>query len=70
MLTNASKAGNAVAQNNLGVFYLEGLDGFKDEFMAIKWFTESAKNKYQPAMLILGMLYLQGVGVEQNQEKG
>lgn len=63
LLVEAANAGNAIAQNNLAVFYMEGMSGHSDEFTAIEWYKKSADAGYPPAQLAIGLAYIQGTGV-------
>ena len=70
LLELAARAGNVVAQNNLGIFWFEGLGGKSDEFKAFSWFESAAKKDYPPSILFLGMSYLQGTGVPPDAIRG
>ena len=65
-LQRVADAGNAVAQNELGVRYATG-DGVKvDEHEAIQWFTKAAEQGNPTAQFRLGSFYWSGRGVPQN----
>lgn len=70
LLELAARGGNVVAQNNLGIFWFEGLGGKSDEFKAFSWFESAAKKDYPPSILFLGMSYLQGTGVPPDAIRG
>jgi len=63
----AAKQGNKFAQNDLGVMYRDGLNGFiKDERTAVKWFQKSAEQGNAEAQNNLGTMYYNGRGVPQS----
>lgn len=65
-LQSSAEAGNAAAQNELGVRYATG-DGVKvDEREAIRWFTKAAEQGNPTAQFRLGSFYWSGRGVPQN----
>ena len=67
----AARAGDALAQFNLSDYYLKDEDASDDEFFTgLKWLKGSAAQNFPPAQTALGMLYIQGMGVEQNFGKG
>lgn len=66
----AAKNGNVDAQYNVAMNFLNGLDGFPmDEREAKKWFEVAAEKGDAPAQNGLGIMYLRGMGGEQNIEK-
>ena len=61
-----AKQGNAVAQNNLGVMYDNGLGVPQDDKTAVKWFRLAAKQRFADAQNNLGFMYRIGQGVPQD----
>lgn len=61
--------GLATAQFNLGGLYYEGNSVGKDIAQAIEWYTRSAEQREELALLKLGNLYQKGVGVELNPQR-
>ena len=59
----AADAGDATAQNNLGIMYLDGRGVARDEGAALRWFRRSADQRYAGAEVNLGRLYAAGRGV-------
>lgn len=54
LFKKAAQKGNAIAQNNLAVFYYQGRSAPKSDFDAYKWFYISANyGKYQKAKQLL-----------------
>lgn len=65
--TLAAKQNHVIAQNNLGVFYEQGLgDLNKNPKRAAKWYREAAEVGYSYAQYNLGVLYLRGHGVKRD----
>ena len=62
----AAEAGNADAQNNLGVMYDNGQGVPQANKTAVKWYTLAAKQGDAPAQFNLGYMYARGRGVPQN----
>lgn len=68
--TLAAKQNHVIAQNNLGVFYEQGLgDLNKNLQLAVKWYREAAEVGYSYAQYNLGVLYLRGYGVKRDIDK-
>ncbi len=66
----AAKQGHVIAQNNVGVFYEQGLGSIrKSTKKAAKWYRESAELGYSYAQYNLGMLYKNGLGVKKNKNE-
>ncbi len=63
-----AKRGDAEAQYNLGVTYLEGKDTPQNYEEAIKWFNEAAKQGSELAKFNLANAYRKGTGVPQNDK--
>lgn len=68
-LLAASNAGLALAQNELGLFYLSGKLGVADIPAAASWFTRAAQSGFSSAQNNLAALFERGAGVEQSYEK-
>ena len=62
-------AGDAEAQFELGICYLNGEDIKLDEEAAVLWFKKSAEKGYAEAQSALGECYHFGEGVEQDFEE-
>lgn len=61
--------GDSNAQNNLGVYYLNGY-GFKQNYQeAKKWFQLAADQGNSNAQVNLGLLYKNGEGVQQSYQE-
>ena len=67
-LKQRAAAGDAEAQYELGICYLNGEDIKLDEEAAVLWFQISAEQGYAEAQSVLGECYHFGAGVEQNME--
>lgn len=65
-----AQAGDPIAQNNLGVLYLQGRGVPKDLGAARVWFERAAAQKLPGAMHNLGILYLRGYGVSKDPALG
>jgi TPR repeat protein len=59
----------ATAQFNLGGLYFEGKGREKDFASAIKWYTCSAEQRDELALLQLGWIYQKGLGVDVNLKR-
>ena len=70
LFTDHAQAGDPIAQNNLGVLYLQGRGVHKDLGAARVWFERAAAHKLPGAMHNLGMLYLRGYGVSKDPVLG
>ena len=68
-LEKASLAGDAEAQNNLGVMYKLGLGVSKDEKQAFEWYEKAALQGHATAQYNLAFMYANGQGVEKDQVK-
>ena len=60
--------GNAMAQYQMGMFYLNGDDVDPNPEIAVHWLRLSAMQDYRPAQRQLAECYSLGVGVEPNEE--
>jgi len=58
--------GDAVAQNNLGVMYDQGLGVPQDAVEAVRWYRLAAEQGDAGAQNNLGVMYKKGLGVPQN----
>jgi hypothetical protein len=61
-----AKAGDPVAQNNIGFMYRKGRGVPLDEKAAVKWYRRAAEQGFADAMTNLGYMYDEGRGVEQD----
>ncbi len=68
LLIPLAKQGNTVAQNAIGVLYLNGWGVNRDYAKALKWFRESAQQGEARGQFNLGGLYDAGQGVDRNYE--
>ena len=59
----AAEQNDAMAQDNLGVFYRDGVGVPKDELTAVGWFRKAAERAYPEAQYNLGVCYRDGQGV-------
>ncbi|MDF1733941.1 MAG: tetratricopeptide repeat protein [Minwuia sp.] len=62
-------SGDAAAQRNLGLLYLNGQGVPKNEAAAAEWFRRSSDQGFPRASANLGELYLRGVGVPRDPER-
>ena len=67
-LLSAANAGLALAQNELGIFYLSGKLGVADISAALSWFGRAAQANFAPAQNNLATLHERGAGVPQSYE--
>ena len=58
--------GNATAQFNLGVMYLNGHGVSQDHVRAVEWYRKAANQGYASAQFNLGVMYANGNGVSQD----
>ena len=65
-LTAMAEAGNADAQNNLGVMYEKGTGVAQDYAAAVSWYRKAADQGYAAAQYNLGVMYANGTGVAQD----
>lgn len=68
-LKKQAKAGDRVAQYQLGSRYLEGKGVKQDYKKAFTWFQKSAEQGLAPALLNMGESYFYGVGVDKDEAK-
>ena len=67
--TKSADQGNAKAQVNLGVMYLNGIGIEKDTSKAVKLFSSASEKDNAMAQYYLGQAYLHGDGIEMNENK-
>jgi hypothetical protein len=67
-MIRSADAGNAAAQNNIGLSYLHGLGAEKNPQKAFYWFEKSAKQGLSYAQSEIAMLYYLGTGVLTNKK--
>lgn len=65
----ASKLGNHIADNNIGVLYRNGQGVEKDHEEAMKWFVKANEKDYYLAKWNIGNLYEHGMGVPKSPSK-
>lgn len=61
-----AEQGDAVAQNNFGFMYSEGLGVPQDYMESWKWYRKAAEQGYAKAQTNLGIMYAEGQGVPQD----
>ncbi len=62
--------GDAEAQYNLGVLYIEGKGAPRDPEKAHYWFLRAAGQQHPEAQYNLGHLYIEGLGVQADGQEG
>jgi TPR repeat protein len=67
-LRKSAEAGDASAQNRLGLLYDEGAGVPQNYRQAKEWFEKAAKQGHVGAQANLGTLYLQGTGAPQSSQ--
>jgi len=65
----AAEQGNSLAQNNLGVMYIQGRGVPRDDKRAVELFRQGAEQDYEVAQNNFGYMYQHGRGVAQNLER-
>lgn len=60
---------HALAQNNLGLLYRDGMGVPKDEKEAVAWFRKAADQGFAPAQNNLGLMYANGRGMPQDYKQ-
>lgn len=68
-LKRSAQKGDALAQYNLAVMYLQGIAVPKDYDKTVQWFTKAAMQNYAPAQAALANMYQYGWGVPKNDVK-
>ena len=66
-LSRAAERGYAMAQNNLGGMYANGLGVEKNEAEAVKWYRKAAEQGRAMAQNNLAVMYEKGMGVARNE---
>ena len=61
--------GNAQAQYNIGVMYVQGKGVRQDYQKAVEWYTKAANQGNAHAQYNLGVMYDEGKGVRQDYQK-
>ena len=69
LVKEQAEAGNADAQNVLGVLFYEGDGVKKDHAQAFEWLFRAAEQGHAKGMFNVGLLYSYGYGVPKNDEK-
>ncbi len=70
-LKRLAEAGDARAQNDLGVFYTYGINGApRDLAAALKWYAKAVAQNLPSAIGNLGYVYQQGLGCPKDEQKG
>jgi hypothetical protein len=64
-----AEAGDPAAQNSVGEIYEKGLGTTPQYDLAAQWFQRASEKKYARAMINLGYLYEQGLGVPRDALK-
>lgn len=67
-LLKSAEAGDASAQNKLGLLYNEGAGVPQDYRQAKEWYEKAAKQGHAGAQVNLGTLYLHGDGAPQSSQ--
>ena len=63
----SARQGNAAAQFNLGLMYVKGQGGVRQDYAeAVKWYRQSAKQGFVLAQYNLGVMYGRGLGVRKD----
>ena len=65
-LRKQAQAGDASAQNNLGVMYEDGTGVPQDDTQAVAWYRKAADQGDASAQYNLGLMYANGTGVPQD----
>lgn len=68
-LTEKAKAGNADAQNSLGICYYNGRKVKQNYEAALKWWSMAAKQKHAKATANMGLCYQYGKAIEKDSLK-
>jgi TPR repeat protein len=58
----AAERGNAQAQNNMGILYMNGLGVEQDYTQAMRWFNKAANQGFPKAQNNIGTMYEKGLG--------
>ncbi|WP_291524603.1 tetratricopeptide repeat protein [Acidithiobacillus sp.] len=65
-LQERARAGDPVAQFNMGVKYAEGIEVQQDYLEAAKWYGAAADQGDTPAQFNLGLMFYQGMGLSKD----
>jgi len=65
-----AEQGNGEAQYYIGGMLVEGMGVSADANKGVYWLEQSVKNQYALAAKMLGNMYLSGMGVPMNMQKG
>src|SRR5579872_401998 len=65
----AADTGNPEGQDEIGMFYEQGLSVTKDEAEAVKWYQKAADQGYAKGEGDMGLAYENGEGVPKDLEK-
>ena len=69
--TKAAEQGDTFAMERLGVVYYCGSEEFpQDPELSFKWFLDAALGGMLAAMYYIGVFYMDGFGIEEDQEEG
>jgi len=68
-LIRASEGGVAEAQFELARRYQHGIDVEENPAESFRWYSESAKQGFPPAIMFMGYCYAEGIGVEVDDAK-
>ncbi|WP_455208630.1 tetratricopeptide repeat protein [Kaarinaea lacus] len=69
-LEQQAETGDSAAQYTLGINYLHGQDGYKQDIeKARHWLTKAAENNFTQAQIDLGNLYYHGIQIERDYGK-
>lgn len=67
VILEKAKAGDAAAQNTVGVWYYTGKDSIKQDYVqALQWWAKSAKQENVDAIANMAMCYQLGRGIERD----
>lgn len=69
-LNASALEGDSAAQNALGEMFYYGDEIERDLDQAVFWFKEAAKQKHPDAMYNLGICFINGEGIEKNENTG
>lgn len=70
LLLAEAKTGDAESQYLLGTLYFDGLGTKRSPKYAIKWLKQAVDNEHPMAAHMLGKIYMSGLGVPMNVDKG
>ena len=64
-----AEQGNAEAQYNIGLMYINGWEVKQDFAKAVEWYRKAAEQGYAAGQFTLGAMYQYGLGVKQDYKK-